>query len=437
VNQVARLGWQTTLRGQWLLPMSGPPIRSGWVRIRAGLIAAIGRGPPPGSPTECVDLGDVILLPGLVNAHTHLEFSALEAPLDASGGLPGWIARVVAARRGRHADDAAALETSEGIQRGLSESAAAGVTAIGEIATATLTGRYAGPGPAVRVFREGLGLRSPALKSVPGSVSADLDRLARSGLAGGISPHAPYSVASLLGRRLIEAACRRHVPVAMHLCESREEEQLLRTGEGPFRHLLEELGAWDPASPPTLLPPAAWISLLARARRGIVVHATHISHDPEALVRLTRHRDRLAVAVCPRTARRIADTLPPVRLLIAAGLRVAIGTDSRASNPDLSVLAECRSLVDAGLISPAESLRMVTLDGAWALGLEHRCGCLAVGRPADIAILRPADPAADPWAAALDPATAISGTIRHGRLIAGDLAQGVASSLSRSARATT
>ena len=127
------------------------------------------------------------------------------------------------------------------------------------------------------------------------------------------------------------------------------------------------------------------------------------------------------MVVCPRTTRLIANVLPPIPLLMAAGIRVAIGTDSRASNPDLSVLAECRTLVDAGLVSPEEAVRMATIQGAWALGREARSGCLAVGRPADLAILRPAGPAADPWAAAVDPATRVAATFRRGRLIAGGL----------------
>jgi len=130
---------------------------------------------------------------------------------------------------------------------------------------------------------------------------------------------------------------------------------------------------------------------------------------------LSRHRRRLAVAICPRTTRRISGVLPPLAAFRAAGLRVAIGTDSRASNPDLSVLAECRTLVEAGLASPEESLRMATLHGAWALVLEHRCGLLAPGRPADLTILRPTAPHADPFTAALDPTTHVIATMRAGQ----------------------
>jgi 5-methylthioadenosine/S-adenosylhomocysteine deaminase len=106
----------------------------------------------------------------------------------------------------------------------------------------------------------------------------------------------------------------------------------------------------------------------------------------------------------------------------SAGIRVAIGTDSRASNPDLSVLAECRALVEGGVVSPREALTMATRHGAWALGFERRCGMLAPGRFADLAILRPSSRHADPSEAAIDPATQVAATFRRGRVITGNIA---------------
>jgi cytosine/adenosine deaminase-related metal-dependent hydrolase len=420
-----RINPRRTLRARWLVPVGGWPLENAWLEIDRGLVTAFGRGRPPQSGRDTVDLGDVIMLPGLVNAHTHLEFSELAEPLAAAGGLPDWIARVVAARRIRATDAGGSAEARAmaAIRQGLAESVAGGVTAIGEIATAAAPQAYAGPGPRVRVFREGLGLRAAGVEAVPRGVAADLDRLAAAGIACGISPHAPYSVAAPLGRRLVAEARRRSLPVAMHLLESEAEAELLARGTGSFRRLLEDLGAWDPAAPPALLPAAEWISRLATARRGIVVHATYIAHDPAALARLARHRDQLVVVVCPRTTRAISGTLPPLAVLREAGIRVAIGTDSRASNPDLSVLAECRTLVDAGLVSPAEALRMATIHAAWAVGFERHAGRIAPGRPADLAILRPAtSQPRDPLAAAIDQASVVVATLRRGRVIAGRLA---------------
>jgi cytosine/adenosine deaminase-related metal-dependent hydrolase len=407
-----------TLRARHVLPMAADAIENGWVRIERGRIAAIGRGQPSG-PVH--DLGDAIILPGLVNAHTHLEFSDLDRPLPAGGGLPAWIERVVAMRRSRAAsgtDEAARLAAA--IASGLKQSSAAGVTAIGEIATAAhpMAGQA---GPLVRVFRETLGLSSVTMHAARSSLRRDLDRMSAEGTCIGISPHAPYSVAESLGREVVGEAVRRRLPVMMHLAESREEAELLATGGGAFRTLLEQLGAWQPDSPPRLLPLADWITLLAKAPRGVVVHGTFLPEDQAALSRLARHRDRLCVVVCPRTTLALSGRLPPVEAFRAAGIRVAIGTDSRASNPDLSVLAECRALVEGGVVSPRDALAMATQHGAWALGFERRCGILSPGRSADLAILRPSSRHADPSEAVLDPATQIAATFRRGRVIAGSL----------------
>jgi cytosine/adenosine deaminase-related metal-dependent hydrolase len=188
VTEIRSCTTPITLRARHVLPMAADPIENGWVRIERGRIAAIGRGQPSG---PVADLGDAIILPGLVNAHTHLEFSDLDRPLPAGGGLPAWIERVVAMRRSRAAsgtDEAARLVAA--IASGIKQSSASGVTAIGEIATAAHPMAAAG-GPLVRVFRETLGLSSVAMHAARSSLRRDLDRMIAEGTCIGISPHAP------------------------------------------------------------------------------------------------------------------------------------------------------------------------------------------------------------------------------------------------------
>jgi cytosine/adenosine deaminase-related metal-dependent hydrolase len=416
----------TVLRARYLLPGHGPAIENGWVSIVGGRIAGIGSGRPG---TAAIDLGDAVILPGLVNAHTHLEFSTLDRPFDATGGPPAWIRRVVGWRRERDAADDAAAEKAAAIHAGLRESAASGVTTVGEIATGPASPASvpsAAALPRLRVFREVLGLSAATIDAAARGLVRDLDRLSAAGVAAGISPHAPYSVAAPLAARLAREIRGRRLPVAMHLAESLEEAELLATGGGPLRRLLEDLGAWRADAPPRLVSVADWITRLARAARGIVVHGTHLPADADALARLARHRDRLCVAVCPRTTRALSGSLPPVAAFRAAGVSVALGTDGRGSNPDLSILAECRTLVDAGLASPAEAIAMATVHGAWALALERVAGRLIPGRPADLVILRPANAHAAPHDAALDPATTIVATLRAGRIIAGGIETKVA-----------
>ena len=302
------------------------------------------------------------------------------------------------------------------LSAGLQESAAAGVTALGEIATAVPAQGYPPHGPRVRLYREGLGWKPTA--TFQGLVARALNHLRHA--LGGLSPHAPYSVSAGLGGWLVRTAVAGHLPVAMHLAESRAEAEFVATGGGPFQDLLAGLGVWPVSPAPRLQSAADWISQLARAPRGSVVHGTFL--DETALSRLIRHRDRLCLVVCPRTTLRLAGALPALVQWRQAGIRLAVGTDSRASNPDLSILAECRTLVEAGMMSPAEALRTATRGGAWALLLEHRCGQLAVGRPADFIVLQAPPGHADPHVAALDPATRVVATVRGGRLIFGELA---------------
>ncbi|MGA0039906.1 MAG: amidohydrolase family protein [Pirellulales bacterium] len=393
-----------TLRARCVIGNQGLPLDGGWVRLRAGRVIAVGRRPPG---CAAIDLGDVLLMPGLVNAHTHLEFSTIGTPVPPQppGGLAGWIPAVVSARR-----QAARSETATALLAGLRESAAAGVTLLGEIATADPVLAYPERNvPKVRVFRECLGLGPHRIEGSLAALRRGLDRLPDH--AAGLSPHAPYSVHASLAKRLVDVAVRRRLPVVVHLAESREERELIEQGRGAFRQLLESIGAW-PTPPPKFLSAADWISLACRAPRAAFVHASFV--DDLALARLARHRRRAAVIVCPRTALLISGTIAPLRRLLDAGIRVAIGTDGRGSAPDLSPLNEARTLIDRGLISPREALEMVTTSAAWAIACEQVAGQIAPGRPANLAILRPQQHSRDPFDDAFAPTTRVVATLRGG-----------------------
>lgn len=409
------------LRAQWVVtgeaddPLPATPGDQA-VALRGGRIAGVG---PLAelrrrlSDARIVDLGRVALFPGLVNAHTHLEFSHLDRPLGAPGmPFSDWIGAVVDWRRAPPPADAERALAPHPVFRGLRESLAAGVTTIGEIATAgwpvrELIEQGAAASarlPRVVAFRELLGLRAERVvdNRAAGEEHLSLfENVDRDQLLPGLSPHAPYTVRPELFDWAVQIAVGRGIPLAMHLAESPEELTLLRDGSGPLVERLQSLDAWDARAIPRGARPLVYLRRLAAAPRALVVHGNYL--DDEERRFLAAHRDRLSLVYCPRTHAYFGHPRYPLPELLTLGARVAVGTDSRASNPDLSLLAELRFVAARyPELSLAAVLRLGTSDAAAALGLEDRCGQIAVGLCADLfAIALESGVERDPLAALL------------------------------------
>lgn len=383
------------LRASWILPIETPPIRDGELLVNGGVIESVGRRRAGVVPSECVfDLGHVAILPGLVNAHTHLEFSALSKPLGRPGmSLPDWIREVVAwrvagtvgttAAEVNAAGKAADGSRSEPAKLGIDESLRHGVTTLGEIATRHWSAHpWQVPPLNLVVFRELLGLLQDRQRKSEEAMHehAQAAREAVGQWLGGLSPHAPYSVHPATLRAAVALSTRQRLPLAMHLAESREELELLRSGGGPFRKLLDDMSAWEPGALPTGAVPLDYLKTLAGGHRSLVIHGNYL--DEQEIEFLAAHRDTLSLVYCPRTHAYFDHEPFPLARLLAAGVRVALGTDSRASNPDLDLLAEMRFVAKHHGLPPDAILRMGTLAGAEALGLEDSGGSLAAGKRA-------------------------------------------------------
>lgn len=366
---------------------------------------------------QCLDLGNVAILPGFVNAHTHLEFSDCAAPLGVAGmPLPAWLRMVIAARRDAGENAAVA------IARGLDESVRTGTTAIGEIATGGWTDQSLAEAPVdLLAYFE---LRGLLAERVPERLAeaervASRARRARPPHAwrAGLSPHAPYSVHPELLVGLVRMAHAHDLPVAMHLAESREEIELLATGSGPFRTFLEELGVWDATAFAHGTRPLEYLQVLGAAPRALVVHGNYLSD--EELEYLAIHAERMTTVYCPRTHAYFGHARHPLPRLLALGASVALGTDSRASNPDLGVLAEMRHVARTfPEIAPADVLRLGTLAGAQALACEADTGSLQPGKLANLAIVElPSHEAADPHELVFDAELPVVATYCRGKPI--------------------
>ncbi len=367
------------LKARWVFPVSGEPIPDAAVTIEGGRIAAVGK-PAPGAPVE--DLGNVAILPGLVNAHTHLEFSDLAMPLGRPGmALVDWIREVIAFRRD------SARNALGAVRRGLEESLRCGTTTLGEIAQPNWSSEpFVEAGLRAVIFLE---LIAPTPDRAEAAMDSALRHLDAAGLSGalhpGLSPHAPYSVHPTLLRRVIDLSRVRRAPVAFHLAESHDELEFLRWGSGTLRDLLRDLRITD-ALAFWQGRPLDCLFELAPVHRALVIHGNYL--DDEEIAFVARHRGDMSIVYCPRTHAYFGHKTYPLETMLAAGATVALGTDSRASSPDLSVLGEMRFVAKRHPYVPLSTvLRMGTLNGARALGLDVEVGSLEPGKWADLAIV--------------------------------------------------
>jgi 5-methylthioadenosine/S-adenosylhomocysteine deaminase len=382
----------TTWRAAWVCPIAAPPIRDGWVAVADGRIAGVG-GPSSAPPSAPRDLGRVAILPGLVNAHTHLELSWLRGRIPPANDFISWVKQLVTMRRGRTEDptDPAVLRAALEAAR---EARALGTVAIGDISNSLATVRsIAEAGLSGIVFHEVLGFNDVDGRTV--AATRDHRRVAAEQAAASLRVslcgHAPYSTSPELFqaiRREVDAsACR---ITSVHLAESAGEVALLADGSGPWPALLAFIGALrDGWLPPRRTPVAFLDDLGMLDARTLVVHGVQL--DDAQLARLAAIGCTLVT--CPRSNQWVGVGVPPVARFYASGVRVAVGTDSLASVADLNVFEELRAMRWlAPEVPAARLLESATASGAAALGMLDELGTIEPGKRAELlAVALPGD----------------------------------------------
>ncbi|NIL97705.1 MAG: amidohydrolase family protein, partial [Planctomycetales bacterium] len=292
------------------------------------------------------------------------------------------------------------------------ESLRCGTTLLGEIASSDWP-----PAPAdlpaidMVVFRELICLRPSQLAQIEEDVQRHLQTAGTCSWQAGLSPHAPFTCHGKAVQLAVETSRRYRLPLAMHLAESPEEREWLQTGQGPLADLLADRQADTYPGP---LSVDEIVRQLAGAHRALIVHGNYLS-DAE-IKSVAAARDRLSVVYCPRTHAYFQHAPYPLQKYLAAGVTVALGTDGRGSNPDLSLLAELRHVAAGYPHLPRDQiLNMGTLAGATALGQADRCGSLTPGKEANFAVvpLPDADPA-DPHELLLHSQHEVQATIFRG-----------------------
>jgi cytosine/adenosine deaminase-related metal-dependent hydrolase len=389
---------------RWVIPVSAPPLEHGTVTVDRGRIQYV--GPRAHAPRgEDRELGDALLMPGLVNTHTHLELTALRGFLE-DLDFAHWIVRLNGVKRAvldrERMLDAARFGIVEGLR--------AGITTYADTCDS---------GVAFDAMLE-MGVRGIMFQEVFGPDPATCDRSLveltdkiaalrqrqTTLVRVGVSPHAPYTVSDPLYAAVANYARRERLPVAVHIAESEVERELVERGEGIFADGLRRRGIH-------IAPRGrSSIEILERAgileTRALLIHCVRLDDDDIDLIA----RRRAPVAHCPVSNAKLGHGTARVLEMLAAGITVGLGSDSVASNNKMDMLGEARAAVLAqrarvakhDVLCAKDVLALATLGGARALGLEQEVGSLEVGKSADLAAF-PVDecgmPVHDPEAAAI------------------------------------
>ena len=368
----------------WVVPVEGPPIGDGAVAFDDGVIAAVGRRDELGEGTH---FPESVILPGFVNAHTHLEYEVYAGFGDGLG-FADWI--------GLHVQRKAriGLEEMEASARlGALNCLRSGITTVGDCSfSGAAATACADLGLRGTIYLEVFGVDETPVEERFGPMRERLADPPSDTLRIGISPHAPYTCTIDLYRECADLG----LPIATHLAESAAETQFLRTGTGAWESFAE-----------MLVPPWGTTGIRALADAGLlnasVIAAHCVEVDAEEIALLAAHD--VAVAHCPRSNGILGCGVAPLGALREAGIRVCIATDSPASTPSFDMFEEMRTAIVAArarerrpdALTAADALELSTLGGARALGLDAEIGSLVPGKRADLTVLSLADTSFVPW----------------------------------------
>jgi cytosine/adenosine deaminase-related metal-dependent hydrolase len=382
------------LAARWILPVGSAPIERGALLIgSSGRIEAVGSEAavptPPG--VQVLEFPDSVIVPGLINTHTHLELTGFEHGV-AEPDFATWIRRLRELKATRQYPEYLAAA-----RQGIEDCYAAGITTVADTGDS---------GAAIQALAEcgGSGLAyqevfGPHPDQAQGSLDELRSRVARlraytgNRLRIGVSPHAPYTVSGPLYRAVAGWAGSERLPLAVHVAESAAESQFLRHGTGPFAEAWAARGIPMPASEGHT--PVSWL-----AEHGVLspetlcIHAVQLSEaDVWCLA-----RSGASVAHCPVSNRAHGHRKAPLERLLEAGIRVGIGTDSVVSVGTIDMMAEARAArALAPSLAAQDVLELCTLGGARALGLDSEIGSLEPGKWADCTVVRvPPDKITDP-----------------------------------------
>jgi 5-methylthioadenosine/S-adenosylhomocysteine deaminase len=418
------------ISARWVLPVSAPAIEDGALLIDDhGRIVDVGMNAHVPSPDSArlLELGDAALLPGLVDAHAHPELAAFRGLIE-DLTFPDWIATL------QRLKTTAADRETYGVSARWTcvEAIAAGVTTLAatEDSAAALCALI-DAGLRGVVYTEVFGPSPDQAPGVMADLEARMEALRRQEtelVRVGVSPHAPFTVSDALFSQVAAYALREDLPVAVHAAESADEKALVTRADGAFAGRLRTRGI-------DVAPRGrSTIDMLERTgvldTRPLLIHCIHV--DDSDIARIAAAG--ATVAHCPAANARLGHAVAPLMELLIAGIAVGLGGDSVASNNRIDILEEAHLAQmlqrahrgDPALLPASQLLRLATLDGARALGLDTRTGSLEIGKDADLCAVSLAAPHIlpihDPAVAVVHAARAsdVILTVVRGRILHGD-----------------
>ena len=374
------------IRARQVVTMDGPPIENGGVAIEGNRIVAVGTVPDLQwvSAGPVLDLGEQVLLPGLINAHCHLDYTMMRGAINAPKQFTAWVRRINALKRSLDSTD-----YLNAIQRGFGELLRWGTTSVCNIESFPELMVHLGRSP-VRTwwFYEMIDIRHRiTTEDVVAGALAFFQHRGNSLDSFGLSPHAPYTASLDLYQLANACASSFTMPLTTHLAESTEEFQMFRHGRGALYDFMDSLQRpmkdCDGASPFSHL----WRNGAVGPQWLLVHMNTLVEDDLQILGELPRASGPHIVH-CPGSHRYFSHPPFPARRLHELGVNLCLGTDSLASTESLSLFEEMRMFRRAEpWLQPEELLRMVTVNPARALKRRGQLGKIAPGALADLIAL--------------------------------------------------
>ncbi len=356
-------GTSVVHHAKWLVVDPWTIVENAYLHIQNGVVVSASSEKPSANET-IKDHGSAALAPALINAHTHLELSALQGKIAVDQGFRNWIKDLIAKR-----DQLNIHVLREGVTAGIKQLVQSGCRVVGDISTLGITQDLLATEPVAGIcFSEMLG----SIDNFQENSRAPSQNM-KAGLAG----HAPHTTAPDLLRKIKQVSRQRKTPMSIHVSESEDECLFITTGKGPWADFLKQRGIDFSNWPLGATSPVTYLfDLGILDNQTLAVHLTYATRKDIEL--LCQHR--IPVCLCPRSNHALHDTLPDIEKMLAAGMTPCLGTDSLASTPSLSILDEMAFIAATfQTVSPETIFSMGTINGAQALGFGGKFGRLEPG----------------------------------------------------------